>query len=70
MLQVFDRLEPLVAGVLNDLFTLPVRRDDGSVADPHRGHLEGEEVQVRLICCLAHGVVARVEHGAILQEPA
>lgn len=68
LLQVLDRLEDSVDGVLNHFLRLPVSSDDGVVANAHRRHLEGEQVHVWLHRRLAHLVGDGVEDAAVTEE--
>jgi len=70
LLQVLDRLEHAIAGVLNHFLGLPIGGEDGSISDSDSWHLEGEQVHVWLDGCLAHGVRLRIVDAAIAEESA
>lgn len=70
LLEILDRLEACVAGVLNHLLGLPVGCEDCAVSNTDSWHLESEEVHVWLNCCLSHGVVTGVEDATVFKEAA
>ena len=68
---VLDALESLVNLVLDDSLALPVSGDDlvgASTLVEDSGHLECEEVNIRLDCGLLHGVLADVVEVALSEE--
>ena len=57
-----------IAGVLDDFLGSPVSRQNSSLADAHRRHLEGKQIDIGLHSRLSHLRGIDIEDAAIPQE--